>query len=204
MTNRSEIKTFVRKQSFGTESKLASFDLLDGKNTQMRVSMFGTDVDRFYPLVKPNTVITLARGKVRPIQSRFGTPYPSTYEITLESYSQVHVCVDDHSIPTQHYAFVSISECEMRNVHSKDNKNNNGNGGGFSSSSNTPPTDPTIDILAVVRQVHPCSSFIVKKSGKPMSKRSIVVSDQSNRSVCLFFFSVFFFFFVTGSFFFIY
>jgi replication factor A1 len=164
VTNRSGIKAFAQRQS-GTESRLASVDLLDESGGEIRATMFGADVDRFYPLMTDARVVIVRRGTLKNANKRYSS-LAHNYEITLNSWSEVTPCDgadDDGKIKQQRYNFMTIADCERL-----DGKEH---------------ADQTFDVIGCIRQVGPASSFAAKTSGKVMTKRLIVITDRSGRSV---------------------
>jgi replication factor A1 len=164
VTNRSGIKGFAQRQR-GTESKLASVDLLDESGGEIRATMYGAAVDRFYPVMTEGRVVIVRHANLKIANKRFSS-LVHDYEITLNTWSEVIPCdgaADDGKIEQQRYNFVAIADCER--LDAKEH------------------ADRSFDVIGCVRQVGAPLPFIAKMSGKPMIKRIIVITDRSGRSV---------------------
>lgn len=166
VTFRSPVQEFTQKKPPYAQSKLASCDLLGADGGEIRCSMFGDEVDSFYNVLQPGAVVRVSAAALKPDDRRFSA-LAHALEISLRKWSRVQVCDDDGSIARQQrYNFVAVADCERLDAKLY--------------------ADRSFDLVALVRQVQPSYSFNAKASGRPMTKRAIIVSGPSPRSVnCL-------------------
>ncbi|GJN36320.1 hypothetical protein PR202_gb25169 [Eleusine coracana subsp. coracana] len=153
------VKTDLRHyQNARGTGKVFSFDLLDAKGGEIRVTCFNLQVDRYFDLIEVDKVYLISRGIVKPAHKKY-YPLNSDYEIYADDSTFIEVCSDDDcSIPKQQYAFQQISEIE-----------NMENGS-------------LVDLLGVVTLVSP-SATITRKDGTGTQKRTLHLKDMSGRSV---------------------
>jgi len=136
------------------EGKVFNVDLLDKDGTEIRATMFNDAVDKFYPIFAKDKVYFISRGVVRVAKKQF-THIKNDYSISLNIESEVQPVEDDNNIDTQHYKFiplVSLSQIQP-NEH--------------------------VDVLAIVHEVNPCTTFTSLNSQREIKKRVLSVVDQS-------------------------
>lgn len=81
------------------------------------------------------------------------------YEISFDNNTQIVPCHDVSSIPKQRYTFVPINQM------------------------NDYPKDAIVDVIAVVKEVGELQTLTSKTTQRQMTKRDLVLVDQSNSSI---------------------
>ena len=152
-----DIKTWTNAKG---EGKLFSAVLIDGTG-EIRVTAFNDQVDQFYELLQPGHAYAISSGQVRPAKRAFNTT-KNDYEIHLSGHS--HVQPDSNvesSLPMAHYAFTPIKDILQLEK------------------------DAMIDLVAVVKEVGDCSSITTRTKLQQLTKRDLVVVDDSQCSIRL-------------------
>ncbi|XP_077301478.1 uncharacterized protein LOC143922084 [Arctopsyche grandis] len=153
LTFRGRIVSKSEIKKFNTqkgEGKLFSFEVAD-KTGQIKCVAFSESVDAFFPIIESGRVYEISNVTVKPANKKFSNA-TSDFEIQLEKNSEV-VASNDDDIPQYMFKFVKISDL--------------GTVGGI------------VDCLAVIKEVYPVATIIIKSTGKETSKRDLVVIDQT-------------------------
>eukprot|EP00928_Gymnodinium_smaydae_P013310 TRINITY_DN14867_c0_g3_i1.p1 TRINITY_DN14867_c0_g3~~TRINITY_DN14867_c0_g3_i1.p1 ORF type:complete len:619 (+),score=83.68 TRINITY_DN14867_c0_g3_i1:96-1952(+) len=108
VTARSSVRTFRNARGDGI---MFTAEVMDAEGAQVRVTSFGTAVQKFYEIMAPNRLVDISGGMVRQGNPRY-TPHP--LEITLsERTSKVCVAEDDGSFRNAPYHFVALAQLEQ-------------------------------------------------------------------------------------------
>lgn len=157
VTNKGEIRRWHNARG---EGKVFSFDLVDEDGGEIRATAFNETAEKFEGMIEPFKVYMVSKGTLKPARKAYNH-LNNEYEITLESASTIVPCPEEDRsphIPMIQYNFSSISELEHKEPGS------------------------IVDILCVVTSVDPWTT-IQRKDGSETQKRSMMVKDQSNRSI---------------------
>ncbi|XP_057864253.2 replication protein A 70 kDa DNA-binding subunit A-like [Cryptomeria japonica] len=141
--------------------RVYSFDIVDSKGTETRVTCFNELAKTYYDNIQVGVTYTLSGGAIKPANKIYNK-LNSGLEITLVDDSKVTTCNDDSSIPKHRYAFTPLDQVATINNNS------------------------TIDIIGIVISVDP-SSTIRKRDGTEVPRRTIklVVMTQTTIDVTL-------------------
>lgn len=132
------------------EGKLFSFEMAD-KSGQVKCVAFSESVDIFYPLVDINKVLTITQGTIKMANKKF-TSNPFDYEIQLEKGTEIQQ-IEDDEIPQYGFSFVKIKDLVVGAA--------------------------LVDVVAVIKEVFPKGSIVVKSTGKELVKRDLIVIDET-------------------------
>lgn len=156
-TQKSDIKTWANPKG---EGKLFSATLIDATG-EIRITGFNDQVDQFYDIIQEGSIYAVSNSQVKPSKRAFNTT-KNDYEIHLGGHSTVEIVADENmAIPTAHYAFVPLRKIgEMEK-------------------------DAMVDICAIVKEVAELSSITTKTKQQQLSKRDLLLVDDSLCSIKL-------------------
>ena len=156
-TQKGDIKTWTNAKG---EGKVFSAVVIDGTG-EIRITAFNDQVDQFYGVLQPGQTYAISSGQVRPSKRAFNTT-KNDYEIHLTGHSQIeHDSSASASIPMSHYDFTTIKDISQLEK------------------------DTMIDVVAVVKEVGECSSITTRTKQQQLSKRELVIVDDSQCSIRL-------------------
>ncbi|KAL3155866.1 hypothetical protein ABBQ32_012870 [Trebouxia sp. C0010 RCD-2024] len=141
------------------EGKVFSFDLVDSAGGEIKVTAFTDACDKFYDLIQKGRVYMVSKASLKPKRAAFNNTRHD-FEIQLENASVVQLCEDEpqDAIPRAVYHFKRIDDIE------------------------SVPAGTMLDVLGVLHSIGDFTT-ITLKNGTEQSKRSIVLRDNSNRSI---------------------
>ena len=155
VTAKSDVRTWHNTRG---EGKLFSVDLLDAQGGQIRATMFNDAVDKFYPLLSIDGVYTISKGLLKPANKKFSL-LPNDYELTLNSDADIQFVEDDASIEQQRFNFQSIEQIG----HKQENE--------------------FADVIGIVQSVSPISHITSKTTQKELTKRTVMLCDDTQLSI---------------------
>lgn len=135
-----------------------SADMVDKDGSQVGVVAFNKACKKFWPMLTVGNVYTLSNAHVNTAHKSFAH-IPNDYAITLKYHSTITRVEDDANIPGMQYSFVSIENIDKTNI------------------------GETVDVCAIVMKVHQLVEIQSKKIGKLLKKRTLLLYDDSKRSV---------------------
>eukprot|EP00879_Flechtneria_rotunda_P025305 GHRR01026883.1.p1 GENE.GHRR01026883.1~~GHRR01026883.1.p1 ORF type:complete len:797 (+),score=258.36 GHRR01026883.1:172-2562(+) len=156
-TQKGEVRRWSNPRS---EGKLFSFDLVDKDGTEIRATAWNDQVDHFYDMVQVGHIFMISKASLKPRNAKFNNT-PHEYEIYLERSSQLTPCEEDQetaTIPHIMFSFKKLAELE------------------------TIEAGQVVDVIGVVDSVDPWN-IITRRDGTETRKRSMVLRDDSGRSV---------------------
>ncbi|KAI5150008.1 replication factor A1 [Enteropsectra breve] len=133
------------------EGRIFSFEFID-KSAQIKCVVFSEAIDVIYPLVSEQGTYTISGGTIKMANKKFSSNN-FDYEIHLDKNSAVVRVDEDGTLPEYLFSFIGIGDLAMGST--------------------------LVDICAVVKEVYPIGSVTVKSSGKEMSKRDLLLIDQT-------------------------
>ncbi|CAG8444238.1 3605_t:CDS:1 [Ambispora leptoticha] len=152
---KSEIKTYTNQRG---EGKIFSFNIMDDSG-EIKVVCFNDACEKFYNLIEEDHVYMISNAKVT--TSRFKTSaICSDYEIHLEKTTSVILCQESW-IPNIKYNFIKLNRLNEFNK------------------------DDMIDIIAIVLKDNGTLQVFSKKNQKYVTKRELVLVDETFTSVRL-------------------
>ncbi|KAG9244496.1 putative RFA1 protein [Calycina marina] len=154
VTNKSDIKTWHKQTGDG---KLFSVNLLD-QSGEIKATGFNDQCDLLYEQLQEGSVYYISGCKVQFAKKQFST-LPNDYELTFERDSVVEKAEDSDEVPQVQYNFSTVGDLQ------------------------TIEKDATIDIIAVLKEVHEVSQIVSKTTSRPYDKRDLTIVDESGYSV---------------------
>lgn len=152
------IKNDIKKYSNKRgDGKLFSFELAD-ETGQIKLVAFSEYVDVYYPIIEVGKVYTIKKGQVKMSNKQYSVNN-NDYEIHLDQTSEINV-VNDSETPKFFFNFVKIKDVT--------------------------PSNSSIDIIGVVKEAFPISTFIVKSTQKENTRKDIVLVDETGIIRCTF------------------
>lgn len=157
LTSKSDIRYWSNAKG---EGSLFSIELLDSSGTDIRATMFKEAVDKFHPMLEIGKVYTLSGGRLKVANMQYNT-CKSSYEVTFDQNSEIHLDNDTGEIEQQLFEFVKIA--------------------------NVSDVEPgkNVDLLAVVKSVGAVGTIVSKKSGHELTKCELQLVDDSNAEINL-------------------
>lgn len=151
------IKTWVNTKG---EGSLFSVELMD-ESCDIRGTFFREAVDKFYNFLEEGKVYNVTGGRLKIADIKWNT-CKSSYEISFDQHTEIHLAPDQASIQTQALLEVKpIREIETMEP------------GSF------------IDILGVVKSKTDVANLTSKKTGKELTKCDVTLVDQSGADITL-------------------
>ena len=153
VTSKSQMRYWDKPTSKGN---LFSVDLLDASG-EIRGTFFKETADKVFPILEEGKVYTFQEtsGRLKPANKQY-TSLSHEFELTFGNVT-VEPCDDDAGISQIKGDWQPLSIF--------------GDGGG--------PRDGNIDVVAIVRKAEPVGTIISSKSGKELTKREVVLCDDS-------------------------
>eukprot|EP00201_Polytomella_parva_P020560 CAMPEP_0175044996 /NCGR_PEP_ID=MMETSP0052_2-20121109/4146_1 /TAXON_ID=51329 ORGANISM="Polytomella parva, Strain SAG 63-3" /NCGR_SAMPLE_ID=MMETSP0052_2 /ASSEMBLY_ACC=CAM_ASM_000194 /LENGTH=733 /DNA_ID=CAMNT_0016308415 /DNA_START=83 /DNA_END=2282 /DNA_ORIENTATION=+ len=158
---RCTVKSDLRRfNSARGEGKLFSFDLLDEEGSDIRVTAFNQEAERFFELIRLGHVYSVQHASLTQKKPQFNST-SHAYEIKLDRQSLVEEVPEDEvtrRIPNVVFNFCPISKVES--------------------------VDPgaVVDVLGVIEACDPWQT-ITRRTGEETRKRSMTLRDDSGRSI---------------------
>lgn len=157
VTMKSNIRTWSNSRG---EGRLFNVNLLDSSG-EIRLTGFNDQVDKFYSLLEVNKVFYISKCTLKTADKRYST-LNCEYEMTMNPETIIEPCNDDdNDLPMMNFEFVKISDLE---------KCKNGS---------------SADVIGVVKVANDVGTVIGKQSQKEVTKRDLLLVDQSGVAVKL-------------------
>ena len=155
VVNKSELRTYSSPKG---EGSVFSVDLSDDSG-EIRATAFKEVADRLWNTFEVGQTYLISRGQLKIANKKFAA-LNNNYEITLSYDTQVQHCADAPAArPKTHFRFCAVADIASR------------------------PKDAIVDVLGVVSQVSLCTTLTSQKSGKELTKRTLVVADDSGKAI---------------------
>lgn len=153
VTTKSQMRYWDKPTSKGN---LFSVDLLDASG-EIRGTFFKETADKVFPILEEGKVYTFQEtsGRLKPANKQY-TSLTHEFELTFGNVT-VEACDDDAGISQIKGDWQPLSLFS--------------DGGG--------PRDGNLDVVAIVRKAEPVGTIISSKSGKELTKREVVLCDDS-------------------------
>lgn len=152
-------KSIVRSWSNAKgEGKLFSFDMCD-ESGEIRATAFREQVDKFYEMLEVDKVYFISKCQLKAANKQY-SKLNNDYEMTLTNDTVIQECTDVTQIPTIKYSFVPINDIanmEAGNV---------------------------VDLIAICKEAADIVN-LTSKAGRDLTKREVVLVDQSDASITL-------------------
>lgn len=153
-TFKSDMRTY---QNARGEGQVISFELTD-ESGSIRVTAFTQHAPMVEKTVQLSNIYSITRGSLKQANEKYNRS-TSSFEMTLDRNSVLTQVEDDGSFVKVNYKFVKIGDLERVDVKG------------------------SCDVLGIVTLVAPASEIIIRSTGEPCLKRSIQITDDSNKSV---------------------
>lgn len=155
VTTKSAVRTWSNAKG---EGKLFSFDLCD-ETGEIRATAFRDQVDKYYDMLEVDKVYYVSKCILKPANKQF-TKLNNEYEMTLNSDSVIQECTDPTQIPTIKYNFVPINDIAAMEA------------------------GAVVDVIAICKETNDLVN-LTSKAGRDLTKRELVLVDQSEASITL-------------------
>ena len=155
VTAKSNIRTWSNSKS---EGKLFSVDLCD-ESGEIRLTAFQSAVDKFYDLLEVDKVYYISKCQIKAANKMY-SKLNNDYEMSTGNDTVIQECLEDTQIPAIKYNFIPINDIE------------------------TMEAGTYVDIIAVVKSSGDLVN-LVSKAGKELTKREVVLVDQSETAITL-------------------
>lgn len=152
---RCSVKSDLKEFNGERPGTLFSVTLLD-ESGEIRATMFNDAAQKFHPIFVVGGMYVISGGRLKSANKKF-TSVKHAYELTLNSDATVIPIESVATVPHLHFDFVPIDNLQDSNK------------------------DDMVDVIGVVVSAKP-SSVINTKRGE-VQRRSLVLADQSNRSI---------------------
>lgn len=133
---------------------LFSVDLIDAEGGEIRATCFNTVADQYFPLFEIGKAFYISKCQIKSSNRKFN-PLNHDYELTIDKSSIVEPVEDESALPEITYNYTPIAQIASA------------------------PNESLIDLIAVLQEVKLAVDF-TSKAGKPMTRREITLSDDSN------------------------
>lgn len=153
-TYKSDLRKFQNQRG---EGQVISFELTD-ESGSIRITAFTDHAPKVQETVMMGRVYSVTRGSLKHANEKYNRS-TSPYEMTLDKKSEFTEIPDDGSALKIKYNFTKIASLD--NIEVKG----------------------ACDVLAIVQEVGPLSEIIIRSTGEPCNKRSVVLCDDSNSTV---------------------
>ncbi|CAG8441316.1 3124_t:CDS:2 [Ambispora gerdemannii] len=155
---KSEIRTFVNQRG---EGKIFSFNIMDDSG-EIKVVCFTEACEKFYNVIEENNVYMISNAKIQTSRAKTSDIHDihNDYEIHLEKNAKVTLCQEEW-VPNIKYKFIKLNRLNEFNK------------------------DDVIDVIGVIMEDNGVSQFLSKKGQKYLSKRELVLVDETFTSVKL-------------------
>lgn len=154
--SKSAIRTWSNAKG---EGKLFSMDLCD-ETGEIRCTAFREMVDRYYDMLEIDKVYYISKCQLKPANKQY-SQLKNDYEMTMSSETQIQPCVEEYSsIPKLKYDLINITKLAEK------------------------PADSIVDVIGICKEASPVQTF-TSKANKELTKREIVLIDQSNAGISL-------------------
>ncbi|KAI8884645.1 putative replication factor-A protein 1 [Backusella circina FSU 941] len=151
------IKTWHNQRSDG---KLFSVNFLD-QSGEIKATGFNDHVDRFYNLLEEGKIYYISKARVSMAKKQFSN-LTNEYELMFENGTEIEVCPSQEAaIPQMNYDFVKIADIDK---HEK---------------------LAIIDVMGVITEDQGVSEIVSKATGKPTTKRDVILADDSKKQIRL-------------------
>ncbi|KAJ3195848.1 Replication factor A protein 1, partial [Irineochytrium annulatum] len=154
---KSDIRTYSNARGDG---RLFSVTFAD-ETGEIRATGFNDAVTAFYDLLRENQVFYISKAPIKVANRKFSGGVNNDYEMTLEPTTEVRMCEEAGDVPK-----IRVNRVMLSNL------------GDFEK-------DATIDVIGVVREVQEPSTLMSKTTNKALTKRDILICDESNFAVRL-------------------
>ncbi|EFJ49234.1 hypothetical protein VOLCADRAFT_104448 [Volvox carteri f. nagariensis] len=157
VTSKGELRRWTNVKG---EGKVFSFDLLDLAGGDIRATAFGAEADKFFETIEVGAIYQISKASLTQKKPQFN-PTSHDYEIRLDRNSLVERVPEDKEtsqIPSISFNFRRIADLE------------------------TAEAGSMVDIIGLVETCDAWQS-ITRRTGEETQKRSMVVRDESGRSI---------------------
>ena len=154
--NKGDLRTY---NSAKGEGSVFSVDLSD-ESGEIRATAFNEVANRLHKTLEVGSTYLFARGQLKVANKKFN-PLNNPYEISFSFDTQIQLCAEAEALakPKVHYRFCAIGDIANR------------------------PPNAIIDVIGVVNSVSACTSLTSQKTGRELTKRTMVLADDSGKSI---------------------
>lgn len=156
ITQKNEVREWDKTSSGGNKGKLISWLMMDQFGTEISVTAFNEECEKFSKTIIFNKIYTLTKARIK--QDNFRRKrIMSDYAITCTK-DTVITLVDDKNFAERQYTFTKFND--LKNC-----------------------INTNVDVLAVVKKVSEINEFTSQRTNKQLKKRCLTLIDDSNQGV---------------------
>ena len=157
VVQKNPVKQWSNARSNG---QLFSIVLKDKNGDEIRGTFFNDEVDKFNDIIQIDKVYVISGGRIKTANKKYSN-IDHDYEITFDKNTTFEECTDSDqdSIGEMTYNFIKLRDLENIEVNT------------------------FVDVLAVVTNVQQSEEIHSNKNNKSYSKRTIILTDDSNTTV---------------------
>lgn len=156
VTRKTDIKHWHNQRG---EGKLFSVNLMD-ESGEIRATAFNNEVDQLNQIFQEGSVYYISKCRVNIAKKEF-TNISHEYELHFDRESIVEKCEDQHAVPQIRFDFKKIGSLDQVDK------------------------DAIVDTLGVLKEVGELSEITSKATNKAVSKRDLIVVDDSSYQIRL-------------------
>ena len=149
------MKKFTKEKT--GESLLLPLEFVDEEGTQIAATMFGSGIEKYQSILEPMKCYLVSNGNVKLANKKY-TSIKTDYSLSLDAMCKITEILDDPQLPKAGFSFTPIAK--IADV----------------------PNFTVIDIIGIVKTVNEATPF-PRKDGTQTVKRSIVLCDDTDRSI---------------------
>ena len=157
VTSKGDIKTWQNERGAG---KLFKCELLDAQGGEIGAAFFKDAVDKFYDTIHVGSVYLMTGGRVKVADKKFSNG--RDFELNFDEKSTISLVIDDAAIKSINFAIVPISNLATMDLELK----------------------KPFDVMGMIQNIEDVVDM-VSKANKPLTKRNVLVADDSGCSVNL-------------------
>lgn len=155
VSSKSVLRTYSNARG---EGKLFSFDMAD-ETGEIRATAFNQQAEKFFETIEVDKVYFISKCSVKAANKKYST-IQNDYEMTLGSDTVIQECTDVTQIPAIKYNFIPITDIAAMEA------------------------GAMLDVIAICKEASDLSNF-TSKAGRELTKREVVLVDQSNATITL-------------------
>eukprot|EP00871_Galdieria_phlegrea_P004639 jgi/Galph1/5176/GphlegSOOS_G3819.1 len=156
VSNKGEIRHY---QNAKGEGSVFSFEIMD-TSSSIKITAFREVASHLYKLIEVGKVYRISKGTLKPADRRFNKT-PFEYEMIADSNTEVIPVEDMGEVPKVVFNFVKIAKLD------------------------TIDSGQFCDVLGIVKEVSEISSVVSRTTGITLAKRTIVLTDDTLKSIRL-------------------
>jgi len=158
VTDKQDVRTWKNDRG---EGKLFSFVVMDKAGTEMRVTAFKEECDKFAPIIQEEKTYVIRKFRVKADNYRKGR-VQNEYAITLQRDTIIEEIQESKQFAQKQVTFTTIADLENIQLEEKESK--------------------YVDMMCYVREIGELQN-ITSRAGKELTKRDLTLGDHTNLAI---------------------